>query len=405
MAMKQTQTKMFDFSDAGLDFCAGSKSLFPDRFKKILSTGYNTQTVASVTVAGNQVTLTYGVSHGYAADRVLKIDSGVLAGINGGEFWIDSVASNTVTLTIDDAPVAIAGAFTTKIASLGWELVFEQPYIHVYKFKHIDDTDMYIRLCFQNNAAYRNRVAPCVGRTYDAATGFITDSNSFVETKEITLPNIMAWEFQLWNTTSYNTANYVTGFNEFGAMKVVGSIYHLVLMGSLSNGNGNMSINAILPVKVISAVLDYPLILCAENGNPSSNGQGAQYEYGRMLLGRYYCAPYEQRNTTTKNLSGSNSSAPSSPTSYLPSEIDEFNTTTAYPINLFLCATGQFVGTAAGGLYKTMYGPSGYPAITYKTQPYQTMDIDLASICLVSQLGAGDLTYAQWYTAPIEAIK
>ena len=70
--MKQTQTKLFDFSDIGLDFCAGSKNLFPDRFKKILAQGYNTQTVASVGVVGNQVTLTYGVSHGYVADRVLK---------------------------------------------------------------------------------------------------------------------------------------------------------------------------------------------------------------------------------------------------------------------------------------------------------------------------------------------
>jgi len=63
MVMKQTQTKMFDFADIGLDFSAGSKSLFPDRFKKMLAQGYNTQTVSSVTVEGNQVTLNYGGSH------------------------------------------------------------------------------------------------------------------------------------------------------------------------------------------------------------------------------------------------------------------------------------------------------------------------------------------------------
>ncbi|RZG64073.1 hypothetical protein EXE25_17700 [Acinetobacter bouvetii] len=405
MAMKQTQTKMFDFSDAGLDFCAGSKSLFPDRFKKMLSTGYNTQTVASVTVAGNQVTLTYGVSHGYAADRVLKIDSGVLAGINGGEFWIDSVTSNTVTLTIDDAPVAIAGAFTTKIASLGWELVFEQPYIHVYKFKHIDDTDMYIRLCFQNNAAYRNRVAPCVGRTFDQETGFITDSNSFAETKSILTPNSISWEFQLWNEATYNTANYATGFNEFGAMKVVGSIYHLVQMGAVTSSNGGIFINAILPVHSISSVIDYPLVLCFEYGSPSSSGQGSQGSYGRMLLGKYFCTPYEQRSRTSKELYGDTSSAPAAPSSYLPSEIEDFNTTTAHPIHLYLSNSGQVAGVVAGGLYKTMYGTSGYPSLTFKTQPHQTMDIDLNSKCLVSILGDNNLQYAQWYTAPIEAIK
>ncbi|WP_250852373.1 hypothetical protein [Acinetobacter sp. ANC 5414] len=100
MAMKQTQTKLFDFSDIGLDFCAGSKALFPDRFKKMLALGYNVQTVSSVMVSGNQVTFTYGGAHGYLADRVLKVDSGALPSVNNGEFWIDSVTTNSVTFTL-----------------------------------------------------------------------------------------------------------------------------------------------------------------------------------------------------------------------------------------------------------------------------------------------------------------
>src|SRR5690606_14373193 len=111
MAMKQTQTKLFDFSDVGLDFCAGSKNLFPDRFKKMLALGYNEQTVSSVAVAGNQVTLTYGGTHGYVADRVLKVDSGDLSLVNGGEFWIDLVTTNTVTFTLNDAPGSITSGF------------------------------------------------------------------------------------------------------------------------------------------------------------------------------------------------------------------------------------------------------------------------------------------------------
>ncbi len=71
--IKQTQTKMFDFSDVGLDFCAGSKAKFREVFKKMLSTGYNPQTVLSVSISGNQVTLTYGTNHGYVADRVLLL--------------------------------------------------------------------------------------------------------------------------------------------------------------------------------------------------------------------------------------------------------------------------------------------------------------------------------------------
>src|SRR5690606_6216598 len=148
MAMKQTQTKLFDFSDVGLDFCAGSKNLFPDRFKKMLSVGYNVQTVFSVAVVGNQVRFTYGGTHGYAADRVLKVDSGALASINGGEFWIDSVTTNTVTFTLDNIPSSIANGFSTRIASLGWALEYESGQVQLYKMKYLDERDLYVRLVF-----------------------------------------------------------------------------------------------------------------------------------------------------------------------------------------------------------------------------------------------------------------
>src|SRR5690606_4254920 len=163
MVMKQTQTILFDFSDVGLDFCAGSKNLFPDRFKKMLALGYNERTVSSVAVVGNQVTFTYGGTHGYVADRVLKVSAPELLSINSGEFVIDSVTENTVTMTIDGTPASIAGNFTTKVAPLGWDLVYELNHIHIYKFKHIDDSDMYARLCFQNATASGNRNCIAVG--------------------------------------------------------------------------------------------------------------------------------------------------------------------------------------------------------------------------------------------------
>ena len=130
--MKQTQTKVFEFSDTGLDFCSGSKNLFPDRFKKMLALGFNEQTVSSVTVLGSEVTLTYAAAHGYVADRVLKVDSGDLAAINGGEFWIDSITTNTVTFTLDEIIPPVSGRFTTRSASLGWDLVYENGSVHIY---------------------------------------------------------------------------------------------------------------------------------------------------------------------------------------------------------------------------------------------------------------------------------
>ncbi|WBX36765.1 hypothetical protein [Acinetobacter schindleri] len=217
--MKQTQTKLLDFSDTGLDFCSGSKNLFPDRFKKMLALGYNVQTVSSVAVAGSQVTLTYGGAHGYAADRVLKVDSGALSSINGGEFWIDSVATNTVTFTLDDAPTSITGGFTTRVAPLGWDLLYEQPYVHLYKMKNLDESDLYVRLVFQAVSNYRNRVGICVGHTADIAAGTITDINTLTQYATATVPNdTFAWEFQLTAEATYNNYTAAQGFTKFGSV-------------------------------------------------------------------------------------------------------------------------------------------------------------------------------------------
>lgn len=37
--VKQTQTKMFNFSDTDLDFCAGSKAKFPNFLKRCCQQG------------------------------------------------------------------------------------------------------------------------------------------------------------------------------------------------------------------------------------------------------------------------------------------------------------------------------------------------------------------------------
>ena len=398
MAMKQTQTKLFDFADVGLDFCVGSKSLFPDRFKKMLAIGYNTQTVVSVAVAGNQVTLTYGVSHGYVADRVLKVESGVLTGINGGEFWIDSVTSNTVTLTIDDAPVSIAGAFTTKIASLGWELVFEQPYIHVYKFKHIDDTDMYIRLCFQNNATYRNRVAPCVGRTYDAATGFITDELALSDTKSITTPNIYAWDFSYSTSNSYNNFTYSQGFSTFGRALVVGSLYHLVFMHSKEHESWFNQ--GVFPT---TGGFGVPAILCDSYGDPAqSNSYGFAY-LGKIMLGNNTCI---SKLTNNNEITNNFDIYPQATDSLLPASLNGFNTTTTEPVAMYIQGNGQFLGFMMG-IYRCKYANNNAPAISKSAMPLKTMDIDLNSIVYVNPITSGgtNIGYATYYAIPVEEIK
>ena len=278
--IKQTQTKMFQSSDVGLDFCTGSINVFPDRFKKMLATGFNEKTVNSVAISGSTITLTYGVTHGYVADRVLQVTAS--GGFNK-EVYIDSVSGNDVVCTvIDGITTGLTGTITTKVASLGWTLEYEVGNVHVYKMKHFDDTDMYVRMCFQNNTAQRNGVSVCIGKTYDNATGFITDTNSLEHTRNTTTPFATNDRDRVvaWNTMypGYANATYTSGYSQFGlAIAIVGSPYHLGF--SMTERNAH-NIFGIFPKATHNyAVLDYPVLVSqfVSNNSPPNSGNFAKW--------------------------------------------------------------------------------------------------------------------------------
>lgn len=402
MAMKQTQTKLFDFSDVGLDFCAGSKNLFPDRFKKMLSLGYNEQTVSSVSISGNQVTLNYGVSHSYVADRVLKIKTGALAEINNGEFWIDSVTTNTVTMTIDDAPTNIEGNFKTVVAPLGWELVYELNHIHIYKFKHIDDTDMYARFCFQNatTAGNRNCIAVGVGRTIDLAVGHITDSNTYgdlgtCETVVASTANLK-WDFTSSTASTFNSYTYLQGVATFGQGRIIGSLYHFALCYFVSSTAGsNAYTSGILPWAAFDyPELNYPVLLCASNGASTVGANSPQLQAGRMYAGSIRL----KSHNSSSYIFGYNEAS----SNFISSDLENFNTTACTPILLLEQTTGQVLG-ALNHVYQARYANSElgqsmsvFPRIGY--------DIDLIEPHLMHVMQYSNSAYA-YLVFPIEEIK
>lgn len=405
MAMKQTQTKLFDFSDVGLDFCSGSKNLFPDRFKKMLALGYNEQTVSSVAVAGNQVTFTYGGTHGYVADRVLKVNAPELLNINGGEFVIDSVTENTVTMTIDGAPTSIAGNFTTKIASLGWELVYEQAHIHLYKFKHIDDTDMYARLCFQDTTGSgRNCIAVGVGRSFDLSTGVITDPNCLSDLANCATvaaaTSNFKWDFTNQTTRSFDNYNYSQGLSTFGKGAVVGSKYHIALLFNTYSSAGYSGICGIFPIASLNYdVLDYPMVWGSISSTTGSIGT-------MLTIAAIYVGLTQIVNhvTTNANVYIDNASAQAA-SSYLPSNIDVFNTTTAELIPLYIKANGQFVGYAQGA-YRMKCAATNAPSMLPAATPSDSMDIELNSKVKTHNIaGGGAANNAVFYAFPVEPVK
>ncbi|OTG82161.1 hypothetical protein [Acinetobacter sp. ANC 4648] len=401
MAMKQTQTKMFDFSDVGLDFCAGSKNKFPEVFKKMLATGFNTQTVSSVSITGNQVTLTYGMNHGYVAGRVLQLNAVNLS----GEFIIDSVTSNTVKLTIDQPLGTVAGGFSTYVAPLGMQLVYEQANIHVYKFKSLDESDLYLRLCFQTNAMQRNVVAPCIGKTIDINTGFITDIYALADTKTrlTALPN-NNWGFTYAAEATYNDSTYGAGLSLYGKGCVVGSLYHLLFLYSSSNSGGGGRISGFLPTSCLNyAQLNYPCLLVEDDTRAlTSNGDA----YGLPRL-RAYVGNIKAMGDPIRSASSATTSYfPTTPRAYSSfTSLDAFNTTCAEPMRLYEFNTDQFIGFTMG-MYVCAYDATNTPPVTRDLTPSVSSDIDLNSKIMIHPVfRASQQQDAIFFAIPIEEIK
>ena len=396
---KQTQTKMFNFSDTDLDFCGGSKNKFPDVFKKMLATGFNNKVVSNVTVSGDQVTLDYGVNHGYVADRVLAINTTGLS----GEFYIDSVTTNTVKITVAGAPASIAGGFVTKIASLGWQLVYEASNIHIYKFKDLDESDLFLRLCFQNVSTGRNCVSPCIGKTANLTTGEITDTYALEVNKAIATPTAVAagnrWEFSGYAAATYDNYTYTQGRTMFGDGVVVGSFYHLVFAVNVYNSAGRGLFNAVVPAHTASfAQIQRPLLLTYDfNGAAGVNDPNAIVAI-RPYLGAVRCVL--QSNTANLNaLVG-----PQALNSH--TEQDSFNTTTCEPISIYEQSTRQHLGYAAGGMYLAKYASTSTPSIALLDSPNFTADIDLNSKVAMHYIGQqGNPASSVFFAIPVEPIK
>lgn len=402
--IKQTQTKMFDFSDVGLDFCAGSKTKFPEVFKKMLATGYNPQTASSVSISSDQITLTYGVTHGYKADRVLQVTA------SGGfdkEVYIDSVDGQSITCTVlDGNTTGLSGTITTKVASLGWELVYELNHIHIYKFKHIDDTDIFARFCFQNatTTGNRNCIAVGIGRTANLNTGVITDSNCFSDlascaTVADATSNIR-WDFTNSTARTFDNYTYSQGYSTFGRGVVIGSPYHFLINYHQSNDASGRyaAVVGILPFESSYLNINYPILIAQNNGASTTTTTAGQLLYSLSYIG---LIRINFHNSDSNLLAHSFSS-----NSFLPTTIEPFNTTACLPISVFTNAQRQFLGYCLGGIYQACYANTNTPAVSYANSPEITTDVDFTNRVLTHYLRdqSGNFNVA-WLAMPVEKIK
>lgn len=407
--IKQTQTKMFDFSDVGLDFCAGSKNKFPEVFKKILSAGYNPKIANSVSISGSQIILTYGVNHDYVADRALLVTA--TGGFNK-EVYIDSVTSNTVTCTVlDNVTTGLTGTINTKIASIGWDIVYEVSNIQIYKMKHIDGTDRFVRFCFQNNPNHRNAVAVCIGKTANLTTGVIDDPQALQSTAGITSPsaiNLPRWD-GYEASASANSYSYQQGYSQYGKGVIVGSLYHFAFLAGDGYQNAPHHIYGIFPAVCYEyGKLDYPVLI----GNLSSSTENYGPVYGNFSSGVGGSAfignirvRFDAINTI-QNSAMNNQSVMQATSSFLPDELDNFNTTTALQLPIYENSTSQHLGYIYG-LYLCMYSVENIPNVSIYSLPAITTDIDYSNkVVITASATNNNSPYGvRFFAIPVEAIK
>ena len=143
--------------------------------RAVLSTGFNLLTPQSATVAGGVMTLTYSAPHGYEDKVLLRLD-----GAPGGSVVCRVTASaGSSSLTIPApgfADGAVSGSLSTRVAPAGWEEVFTDTGVGVFRSTVIGpgSTRFYYRVSDTASGG-----SPGILRGYETMTDVNTGTGPF----------------------------------------------------------------------------------------------------------------------------------------------------------------------------------------------------------------------------------
>lgn len=111
-----------------------------------LVNGFNVQGPLSVTVSAGVATLVYAAPHGHTADQYMRVLGASVSQVNGDK---RPTILTTTTLTVPapgapDGPVG--GSVSTRFAPLGWQQVFTDLNVRVYRSPNIQSSGLYYQL-------------------------------------------------------------------------------------------------------------------------------------------------------------------------------------------------------------------------------------------------------------------
>lgn len=117
-----------------------------DVLDAVLVDGWGLTTADSVVVVGGIATATFGVGHSFSVDAIVQVGGATTPGLNG-EKRVLTRTTNTITFSADGiSDVAAAGAITVKIAPAGWQKVFSEGFVAVYRSADPSATGMFLRV-------------------------------------------------------------------------------------------------------------------------------------------------------------------------------------------------------------------------------------------------------------------
>lgn len=108
--------------------------------------GFNAMSPVTVTVSAGVATLVYAAPHGYTADQYLRVLGASAPQVNGDK-RPTILDAQTLTVPAAGAPDgAVGGSVNTRFAPLGWERVFTDVNVRVYRSPNVEGSRMFYRL-------------------------------------------------------------------------------------------------------------------------------------------------------------------------------------------------------------------------------------------------------------------
>lgn len=138
--------KYFTSQQGGAPVMNGVAGSLIALFDACLVYGFNLKTATSVVVVADVCTVTYSAPHGYEVDQVILLAGATPSGLNG-EQRVVSLDANSLTFATTGISDQIAsGTITTKAAPLGWQKVYTDTNLAVYRSADTNGSQMYLRV-------------------------------------------------------------------------------------------------------------------------------------------------------------------------------------------------------------------------------------------------------------------